>query len=89
MQRADIEQYEAMITALTKFKDDVSAECGVMVQSMEDCVDGTYQDPNVVSTSASLFEKVQKIVQSLSEVDGLIAALRAEADEIQQPIGTD
>ena len=82
MTYVDTESYNEMISALEKFKADVSEQCATMTSAGQDCIDNTDNDPAAVNANSKISECVQKIQSSMETIDEIITALKDELDAV-------
>ena len=80
---ADEQSYEEMISTLQDFISQAEEQCGVMESAGEDCVDNTEGDPAAEKANAKLQKCVANIRSTFEAIQGIIAALQAELEEIR------
>ena len=84
MANADEQSYEEMISALQTYVSQVEEQCGVMESAGNDCVDNTDGDPAAEKSNAKLQQCVGKIRSSVEAIQGIIAALQQELEDIRE-----
>lgn len=84
MAYADEQSYEEMISALQTYVSQVEEECGVMESSGNDCVDNTDGDPAASTSNEKLQQCVGKIRSATESIQGIIAALQQELEDIRE-----
>lgn len=87
MAYADEQSYEEMISALQTYVSQVGEVCGVMESAGTDCVDNTDGDPAAAKSNEKLQKCVGKIRAATESIQGIIAALQQEIDEIRIKAG--
>ena len=83
MAYADEQSYEEMISALQTYVSQVEEECGVM-ESAGNCVDNTDGDPAASTSNEKLQQCVGKIRTATGSIQGIIAALQQELEDIRE-----
>lgn len=83
MAYADEQSYEEMISALQTYVSQVEDECGVMESAGNDCVDNTDGDPAASKSNGKLQQCVGKIRAATGSIQGIIAALQQELEDIK------
>lgn len=84
MAMADEQSYEEMISALQTFVSQVSEQCEVMQSAGTDCVDNTNGDVAAEKSNARLQQCVGNIRSATESVQGVIAALQQELEDIRE-----
>ena len=84
MAYADEQSYEEMIQALQKFSSEAAEQCSVMASAGQDCVDNTDGDPAAVRSNEKLQKCVSGIRGALDDIQGIIAALQQELEDIRE-----
>ena len=79
MAYADEQSYEEMISALQTYVSQVEEECGVM-----ESVDNTDGDPAASTSNEKLQQCVGKIRSATESIQGIIAALQQELEDIRE-----
>lgn len=83
MAYADEQSYEEMISALQTYVTQVGEVCGVMQSAGIDCVENTDGDPAAVKSNEKLLQCVGKIQAATESIQGIIAALQQELEDIK------
>lgn len=84
MAYADEQSYEEMISALQTYVSQVEEECGVMESAGNDCIDNTDGDPAASTSNEKLQQCVGKIRSATESIQGIIAALQQELEDIRE-----
>ena len=84
MAYAEEQSYEEMISALQSFMSEVEEQCSVLESAGNDCVDNTDGDPAAEKANAKLQKCVGDIRASLESIQGIIAALQQELEDIRE-----
>ena len=83
MEFVDTDSYNEMISALEKFKADVSEQCATMTSAGHDCIDNTDNDPAAVNANSKISECVQKIQSSVEMIDEIITILNQQLEDVE------
>ena len=84
MAYADEQSYEEMISALQTFLQNAEEQCVAMEAAGTDCVDNTDGDPAAEKSNARLQKCIGSIRESFEAIEGVIAALEQELEDIRE-----